>query len=447
MDVYRPDRSPAPPARPTSSAAHARSSFSEGVTPLVPAAASINAAAAGSSRDPTPRNGADAAAVFGGAAGQQQQQLAGGAQQDVKAAFMKWLQVEMPQALSSVQSSAACSPRPDAAGAAGPGGLFAMQGEVLQGLTSSECQVLFKHLWLKSVQWLCCMCNTGASHAHPCAPWMLCSLRSAVSCVNACHQPCLSVPPPMSLCSAVADLGSTTTEDTEEAEWLQQQRQAQQLHEFLSARAAQGELLRGSLASSLRTSTSSLWAAPHSAAGSKPQLAQRQAGSGSSRPTSAPGRMRAGSGSSSRNPGASLIGDRCSPRSKAGCTTQGPTSRSSSRPGSPAARIAGSPTCPRTPSPGRCSSPACDSARPSSRPSSAAGSSRRRAAGSPSVSGQHAAAAAGGSRPQSPWAPAVVEYRQQPLGIDKPWQAANQLLVAAADEEVVQELAGALCGM
>ncbi|WIA30581.1 hypothetical protein OEZ86_000664 [Tetradesmus obliquus] len=237
VDVYRPDRSPAPSQRPATSAAHARSSFSEGVTPLVPAVASINAAAAGSSRDPTPRSGADAAAVFEGAAGQQQQQqqLAGGAPQDVKAAFMKWLQEEMPQALSSVQSSAACSPRPEAAGVLGqpgPGGLFAMQEQVLRGLTS------------------------------------------------------------------MADLGSTTTEDTEEAE-------------------------------------------------------------------------------------------------------------------------------------------------PSSRPSSAAGSSRRRAAGSPGVSGQHAAAA-GGSRPQSPWAPAVVEYRQQPLGIDKPWQAANQLLVAAADEEVVQELAGAV---
>jgi hypothetical protein len=54
-----------------------------------------------------------------------------------------------------------------------------------------------------------------------------------------------------------------------------------------------------------------------------------------------------------------------------------------------------------------------------------------------------AAAAAGVSRPQSPWAPAVVEYRQQAIGIEKPWQVANQLLVAAAEEEVVQELAGA----
>jgi hypothetical protein len=109
----------------------------------VPAVASISAAAAGSSRDPTPRSGTDAAAGFGGAAGQhqlQQHQLAGGAPQDVKTAFMKWLQEEMPQALSSVQSSAACSPRPDAgaAGQAGLGGLYAMQEEVLQGLTSSE---------------------------------------------------------------------------------------------------------------------------------------------------------------------------------------------------------------------------------------------------------------------------------------------------------------------
>jgi hypothetical protein len=53
---------------------------------------------------------------------------------------MKWLQEEMPQALSSVQSSAAASPRPGAAGVAGAGGLLAMQEEVLQGLTSSEYQ-------------------------------------------------------------------------------------------------------------------------------------------------------------------------------------------------------------------------------------------------------------------------------------------------------------------
>jgi hypothetical protein len=56
----------------------------------------------------------------------------------VKAAFMKWLQEEMPQALSSVQSSAAASPRPDAAGQAGQGGLHGLQEEVLQGLTSSK---------------------------------------------------------------------------------------------------------------------------------------------------------------------------------------------------------------------------------------------------------------------------------------------------------------------
>jgi hypothetical protein len=37
----------------------------------------------------------------------------------------------------------------------------------------------------------------------------------------------------------------------------------------------------------------------------------------------------------------------------------------------------------------------------------------------------------------------VVEYRQQAIGIEKPWQVANQLLVAAAEEEVVQDLAGA----
>jgi hypothetical protein len=83
---------------------------------------------------------------------QQQQQFAGGSPMDVKAAFMKWLQEEMPQALSSVQSSAAGSPRPGAAAAAGPGGLFAMQEEVLQGLTSSECYhhlLVFKMGWVK----------------------------------------------------------------------------------------------------------------------------------------------------------------------------------------------------------------------------------------------------------------------------------------------------------
>ncbi|KAF6257455.1 hypothetical protein COO60DRAFT_1228411 [Scenedesmus sp. NREL 46B-D3] len=394
VEVYRPDREPQPPARPASSAAHARSSFSAEITPLVQAVASIAAGAGSSSRDATPRAGAEAAgfAECGGALRnhpqQQQQQLfAEGSPQDVKAAFMKWLQEEMPQALSSVQPSAAASPRPDAAarGQAGQGGLYAMQEEVLQGLTST------------------------------------------------------------------ADLGSSTTEDTAEGEWLEQQRQAQQLHEFYSARAAQGELLRGSLASSLRASTSSLWAAPGS---SDAQLKQRQQGSrgsgSSSRPTSAPVRMRAGSVGISK-PGGRLIGEWCSPRSRgapassrAGCTTQRPTSSSSrSRPGSPSPGTAGSPTCPRTPSPGCCRSPAINPARPSS----AAGSSKRHAAGSPSLvlqgAGAPPAAAAGVSRPQSPWGPTVVEYRQQPAAADKPWQVANQLLVAAADEVVVQELAGA----
>jgi hypothetical protein len=253
--------------------------------------------------------------------------------------------------------------------------------------------------------------------------------------------------------NAVADLASNTTDDTEEGEWLEQQRQAQKLHEFYSARAAQGELLRGSLASSLRSSTSSLWTATGSNAcnGSSTEKLVQQGGS-SSRPTSAPGGMRANNGTSSK-PGGSVIGGRCSPTcgaapagSRAGCATHRPVSSSRSRPGSPSPRPAGSPTCPRTPSPGRCRSPACDAVRPSSRagsrPGSAAGSSRCRTVGL--LHGTEHAAGGAGSRPQSPWAPAVVEYRQQALGIDKPWQVANQLLVAAADEEVVQELAGAM---
>jgi hypothetical protein len=284
--------------------------------------------------------------------------------------------------------------------------------------------------------------DTAVSCMVICWVWVasICTDRVTCSVVRLLLLPCVTLP------AAVADLASNTTEDTEEGEWLEQQRQAQKLHEFYSARAAQGELLRGSLASSLRSSTSSLWAATGSSTG---QLGHLQQGSGGSMPTSAPGMMRANKSTASK-PGGSVIGDRRSPRrgaapasNRAGCATHRPLSSSSSRsrPGSPSPRPAGSPTCPRTPSPGRCRSPACDAARPSSRPSSAAGSSRCRTVGSPHCTGH--AAGAGGSRPQSPWAPAVVEYRQQAIGIDKPWQVANQLLVAAADEEVVQELAGA----
>jgi hypothetical protein len=58
---------------------------------------------------------------------------------------------------------------------------------------------------------------------------------------------------------AAAELNKLTTEDVEEERWLAQQRQAQALHDYYEARAAQGRLLRGRLGSSLRSSMNKLW--------------------------------------------------------------------------------------------------------------------------------------------------------------------------------------------
>lgn len=253
----------------------------------------------------------------------------------------------------------------------------------------------------------------------------------------------------------MADLGSTATEDTEEGEWLEQQRQAQQLHKFISARAAQGELLRGSLATSLRASTSSLWGQKAQQGCKQQQQVRPQ------RPSSAPGGMRRLSSSGSCTPGrrGNTAADWGSPRNSIVAPSSRAGQRPSSRPSSPSPKAPQTPSTARTPSPVRCSSPGCGV--PSSRPSSAAGRLTRRGLPSPHSSKQDAAKAAAGSSASGakggkgpgggvalggPWAPAIVEYRQQNVPIEKPWQVVNQLLVAAAEEDVVQELAGELGG-
>eukprot|EP00775_Hariotina_reticulata_P004534 gene4534-4786_t len=65
--------------------------------------------------------------------------------------------------------------------------------------------------------------------------------------------------PTLQRLTEAAELNKVTTEDVEEERWLAQQRQAQALHDYYEARAAQGQLLRGSLAGSLRSSMNKLW--------------------------------------------------------------------------------------------------------------------------------------------------------------------------------------------
>lgn len=163
IEVHRPDRperSPQATARPGSIAvASAGNAFSEGVKGLVPAAASIAAAAA--SKEPTPR-GTNVTTAAANVAGQPP---VCSQAQDVRAAFMKWLQEQMPEAGGSGHATAAASPRPgtlaeSAAAAAaavqsGHGGLYALQEEVLQGLTSSECTSVSVLASQPSCSWQC----------------------------------------------------------------------------------------------------------------------------------------------------------------------------------------------------------------------------------------------------------------------------------------------------
>ncbi|KAF8068425.1 UTR3 [Scenedesmus sp. PABB004] len=125
-----------------------------------------------------------------------------------------------------------------------------------------------------------------------------------------------------------AELDALTTEDAEEAEWLAAQREAQRLHDFHAARAAQGEVLRGSLPAALRGSASSLWhedrwraSSPKGGSRAAPAAAWRPGGSPRRhgggrlvRPASAPpgGRISGGgsSGGGSPLPGASCAWSR-----------------------------------------------------------------------------------------------------------------------------------------
>lgn len=192
-------------------------------------------------------------------------------------------------------------------------------------------------------------------------------------------------------------------------------------------------MLRGSLASSLRASTNTLWSQPQCP--SSPQGLSHDVNHHHAhvheliRPQSAPPGGR-------RTPSVHHHG-KVSNNTTAGTPSSFKQAsiigHSSSRPVTPAGR---------TPSPRQCVSPAQHGHNSAgfspkgsrTRPSSAAGALNRGRSPSPGPGNR------GGT---DPWAPAVVAYKQLPgTIITKPWQTVNQLLVARPDDDVVQQLAG-----